>query len=360
MKHEATRSRLTAKKLLLIPAAAAVLLAGMFILHHTKLRSEAHDLQVRGWRYAAAAGDYTLGYCTSGNDAGAHRIIAIADLGVNDYSIRLRNLCSGLVSGNLVVCMDRAGCGISVDTKTPQTAEQIVADYRTALKNANIQPPYILLPHAFGSVYAAYWESMYPEEIEGIFFLDGTCLPVSDPVSYSSAKASFQKLLADFGLQRLKKYPLPAGFSGAEMQNARMLNIRSAMTSAQISEIQLAAENCRTADAALVTNDIPKAFINAASFKTPEDWLAADDFARTFRRLPDLTDAERLEAAADAVTRAQAYEAEVVLPYLERLGACTYYALPGDSEIYMQKPMQCAVLFSQFLTQIESKKAASN
>lgn len=360
MSSEATHSRPAAKLLLIILAAVLLPLTVVFILHSNRLNREARILMERGWRYAAADGDYSLSYLASGNDAGAHRIIALADLGVNDYSIQLRNFCSALGDSNLIVCIDRAGCGMSIDTQTPQTVEQIVSDYRTALKNANIEPPYVLLPHAFGGIYAAYWESMYPDEIEGVFFLDGTVPDAEDAAPQPEKAAKCKQILAHFGVQRLKKYPLPVGFSGAETQSARFLNIRGAKTAAQISERQLAEENCRKVSQSIVTNDIPKAYINAASYKSPEDWLAADDWARTFRRLPDLTDDARRQLAEEQVSRAAAYETDVLQPYLERLGNCRYYALSGDTCIYMQKPMQCAVLLSQFFTEIEGQSKPVN
>lgn len=356
MKPEAAHSRSAAKILLILLAAVILPLTVVFILHSHRLNREARILTARGWRHAAADGDYSLSYLATGNDAGAHRIIAIADLGVNDYSIQLRNLCSALGDSNLFVCIDRAGCGMSIDTQTPQTVGQIISDYRTALKNANIEPPYILLPHAFGGIYATYWESMYPDEIEGVFFLNGTPPGAEDALPQPDSAVKLKQLLADFGFQRLKKYPLPSGFSGAEIQCARFLNIRSAMTAAQASEKALAAENCQAAASSLAANSIPKAYLNAKSYKQPEDWLAADDWARTFRSMPDLTDAERRQIAEEQVTRAGEYEKDIVQPYLDQLGNCTYYALSGDSCIYMQKPMQCAVLLSQFLTRIESEQ----
>ena len=45
---------------------------------------------------------------------------------------------------------------------------------------------YILLPHSLGGAYATYWVSKYPEEIEGIVFLDGTQLSDNTELSEGS------------------------------------------------------------------------------------------------------------------------------------------------------------------------------
>ena len=75
-----------------------------------------------------------------------------------------------LEKDGLVVFVDRAGYGFSEDTEQEMTLEAIVEDYRKALKNAGIKPPYILLPHSIGGAYANYWVSHYSEEIEAVVF----------------------------------------------------------------------------------------------------------------------------------------------------------------------------------------------
>ena len=355
MKHEGTRRRFGAGLLITAVLLLTAALAAFYLWHHAKLRKEARILQGRGWQYAAADGAYSLSYLKSGNDAGAHRIIALSGLGVNDYSVQLRLMNASLGNDDLLVCIDRAGYGLSNDTKTPQTVQQIVSDYRAALQSANISPPYILLPHAFGGVYAAYWESQYPDEIEGVFFLDGTCLSENGTAPQAESAGNFRKLLANFGTERLKEHALPDGFSAAERQSAELLTLHSAVTSAQISEMQLAQENYSAAYEALVTNSIPKAYINVDAFQSAEEWLAAADWARSFRQLPEIPDAERLQTAQQQLTVSRQYTEQTVKPYLERLGNCAYYELPGDSYIHMQKPMQCAVLFTQFLMQLEAE-----
>lgn len=314
MKHEAKRRRFPAGLLLAAVLLLTAALAGLYGWHHIRLRKEARILESRGYCYAAADGGYALSCFTSGNDAGAHRIIAISGMGISDASIQYRTMCGSLSEDNLFVCIDRAGYGLSNDTKIPQTVQQIVSDYRTALKNANIEPPYVLLPYAEGGVYAAYWESLYPDEIAGVCFLDGTCLSDVQPEPVPTASLRAAHLFAAFGAARLSKAQLPVGYSAAEQQYARFLRIRSTASSAQISETELFPENCKTAYDSLVQNDIPKLYINTG----------------------------------------MRYTEDAVKPYLEQLGSCEYLVLTSDSAVYMQKPMQCAVLLTRFLSGLDA------
>lgn len=42
------------------------------------------------------------------------------------------------------------------------------------IQKAEIQATYVLMAHSIGGAYANRWSSKYPEEIEGIVFVDGS------------------------------------------------------------------------------------------------------------------------------------------------------------------------------------------
>ena len=111
-----------------------------------------------------------------GKQNGKHTIVSLAGLGMSDYSVMERRMTECLEEENTVVFIDRAGYGLSDDTDNEMTIDYIVEDYRKALNNVGIKAPYILMPHSIGGVYASYWVSKYPDEIEAIVFLDGTQL----------------------------------------------------------------------------------------------------------------------------------------------------------------------------------------
>jgi pimeloyl-ACP methyl ester carboxylesterase len=89
-----------------------------------------------------------------------------------DFAVTVKPFMERFSDENKIVVIDRAGYGMSDDTKIPQTVEQIVSDYRTVLKNSGCEAPYILVAHSLGGDYATYWENTYPDEIEGVVYFD--------------------------------------------------------------------------------------------------------------------------------------------------------------------------------------------
>ena len=70
-----------------------------------------------------------------------------------------------------VVAYDRIG---AVDTKSSLTGEEIAHELHAALKNAGVQPPYVLVGQSLGGVYNRIFASLYPEEVAGMVLLDPT------------------------------------------------------------------------------------------------------------------------------------------------------------------------------------------
>ena len=80
----------------------------------------------------------------------------------------------GEVAGFARVCSyDRMGTGES-DLGIPptQTAEAIVDDLHSLLNNAGISPPYILVGHSVGGIYARKFTDNYPATVAGLVFVD--------------------------------------------------------------------------------------------------------------------------------------------------------------------------------------------
>ena len=147
-----------------------------FIIHRVKTNQETALLKEKGYYNPVSVGDHSLNVAKFGSENSRHTIVALAGLGMGDYSVAERKMTSILEKDNMVVFVDRAGYGFSDDTDHEMTTEYIVEDYRKALQNAEIKTPYILMPHSIGGAYANYWSSKYPDEIEAVVFVDGTQL----------------------------------------------------------------------------------------------------------------------------------------------------------------------------------------
>jgi pimeloyl-ACP methyl ester carboxylesterase len=70
-----------------------------------------------------------------------------------------------------VVAYDRIG---AVETRSVLTGEEIAHELRAALRNAGIDPPYILCGQSLGGVYNRLFASLYPDEVAGMVLLDPT------------------------------------------------------------------------------------------------------------------------------------------------------------------------------------------
>ena len=72
------------------------------------------------------------------------------------------------------ISYSRAGMQKSDPAPTPRTLDNIVEDLRITLKNAGLQPPYILVGHSIGGMYMRYYATKFPGEVAGLVLVDGS------------------------------------------------------------------------------------------------------------------------------------------------------------------------------------------
>lgn len=117
-------------------------------------------------------------------DAGGHRIhmlvagsgkpTVVLESGLGDTSESWAKVQPEAAKFAQVVAYDRAGLGQSETGVKPRTARQIAAELRTALKNAGLAPPFVLVGHSAGGLYIRVFADMYPHEVAGMVFVDST------------------------------------------------------------------------------------------------------------------------------------------------------------------------------------------
>lgn len=72
------------------------------------------------------------------------------------------------------VVYDRAGDGMSDGAVTPRDGQNVASELHTALRNANVRPPYVFVGHSLGGPYARVFAGMYAKEVVGIVLVDPT------------------------------------------------------------------------------------------------------------------------------------------------------------------------------------------
>ena len=105
---------------------------------------------------------------------GDHTIVLLPGLGTAAPILDFMPLATELSKTNRVVIVEPFGYGWSDITNDERTLENEVEEIRSALTEANINGPYVLMPHSISGLHAIYYANTYPDEIEGIIGIDCT------------------------------------------------------------------------------------------------------------------------------------------------------------------------------------------
>lgn len=73
-----------------------------------------------------------------------------------------------------VLAYNRFGDGESDKAQTPQTGLAVIATLRQLLQAKELKPPYILVGHSIGGVYANLYARKHPQEVAGVVLVDAT------------------------------------------------------------------------------------------------------------------------------------------------------------------------------------------
>jgi pimeloyl-ACP methyl ester carboxylesterase len=89
------------------------------------------------------------------------------------FSTDVWNRVQGPLSASARVCsFDRAGVGKSDPGPRPQTAEEIVTDIEALLRQAREEPPYVLVGHSAGGLYARIFAARFRGSVAGLVLVD--------------------------------------------------------------------------------------------------------------------------------------------------------------------------------------------
>ncbi len=103
---------------------------------------------------------------------GEHTIVLLRGISDPCPTITLKPLADYLAEKNRVIVLDYFGSGFSDDTDQERTADNIVYEIHTALKDLGEEGPYIFMPHEISGIYTQLYSYTYPDEIEAVIGLD--------------------------------------------------------------------------------------------------------------------------------------------------------------------------------------------
>jgi pimeloyl-ACP methyl ester carboxylesterase len=115
-------------------------------------------------------------------DAGGHRLhmniqghgspCVIFENGSADFSFVWSLVQPEVAKFTETVSYDRAGYAWSQPGPLPRTSKQMALELHTALQNAGIQPPYILVGQSFGGFLVRAFARFYPKEVAGMVLVE--------------------------------------------------------------------------------------------------------------------------------------------------------------------------------------------
>ncbi|MHB9922519.1 alpha/beta fold hydrolase [Clostridium botulinum] len=197
---------------------------------------------------------------------GKKTIVLMPGLGSVAPSIDFKPLINEFKKDFKIVVVEPLGYGFSEETSKERSVENIVDETRMALKKAKIEGPYILMPHSISGVYAQYYASTYPDEVDAIIMLDTTLVKAvieeTDKIDFSFGKKQFALAAAGnfLGIDRLyynNIYKDENCFSESDKNDLVKMGVQSSFNETMKNEANLLLKNCETVNKAKMSKDLP-------------------------------------------------------------------------------------------------------
>ena len=378
MQLDTKRTHILRNSVIAVLGAVVLTIAGLRIYAVASFQNDRKEYEKAGYLHLVDGTDGKINVYRTGAEDGEHTIVGLAGIGVNCFPVLTQALNERLGAENTLVYPDRAGYGLSDDSSKPQTLEQVVEDYRAALRNDGLAPPYVLMGHSYGGYYALWWELHYPDEVEAIVFLDGTELPKSalwytglleEYPSEADAKADMrrQTMRTWLGLDRLFPQHMGDPETGAHIYGASVLTPEQirlwdisdhrTATAASASEMLLTEPSYRELAAQVVPTSTPKLYLSTTP-SCEADICEAEQFIKADREAAGLTYASDPATVAHATWQAiarvvKAYHADYYDPFFAQIGSTQYVTIGGDHGLfYAQKPQETADAILAFLAEM--------
>ena len=155
-----------------------------------------------------------------------------------------------------VVAYNRFNYGNSNKVDLPQTGTEIIASLQNLLGEKRLEPPYVLVGHSLGGVYAQLFARQFPNEVTGVVLLDSS--HPDQEVMRRAQEGTIRRAITDiFYWFDLVTHPR------------------------RHTEVSSFAETTNQIRAAPPFPDIPLVVISAG--KKPPSWLVGGKFARIFQ-----------------------------------------------------------------------------
>ena len=98
----------------------------------------------------------------------------VLEAGHSESSLTWALVQRGVAKFTRVCTYDRAGLGWSERSPKPRTATNIVAELHALLTQMGVEPPYVLVGHSIGGLFARLYAHEHPDQVVGMVLVDAT------------------------------------------------------------------------------------------------------------------------------------------------------------------------------------------
>lgn len=229
---------------------------------------------------------------------GDKTIVLLSGMGTASPIIDFKPLADKLSKENKVVTIEYAGYGLSDDSNEERTSEAIVEEIRATLKQLEIKPPYILMPHSISGIYSLAYAANYPAEVAAIIGIDSSVpnqAKYDDNIEVSKGLYNLVRVMDATGITRfsylggepyLQDMKASGSYSKDDMNNVTALLSRKSISKSQFSEAKNFMNNCKELYDVKYPQNVPVLFIlSNSSCETLSDEMQKRGFEETWEGL---------------------------------------------------------------------------
>ena len=195
----------------------------------------------------------------------------VVDNGAGNWSTMWENIRREMPDDVQICLYDRAGLGWSDAGPMPRTSDRMVTELHLLLKNAEIEPPYILVGHSLGGYNVRIFQHRYPELVAGIALVESgheeqwQRLPseINDFIVEQTAPFQIAPIAARFGLLRFVNLPTHKALSAADRNTIVASMVQPKTVIAILSEFESASVSAEQLAETSALDDLPLVVVSA-------------------------------------------------------------------------------------------------
>ena len=253
------------KVLLIILIILVVFFIGIFIYHRIMLNKEKSLIsEPLGTMVEVDGGEM----CVYTEGDGEHTLVFMSGYGTPSPILDFKPLYSRLNNDFRIVVVEKFGYGFSDETDMSRDIDTMLEQTRKAIAGAGIEVEFILCPHSASGMEAIYWAQKYPDEVEGIAFLDAAMPGYRDEVGYSNFEDVLMGFIMNSGLCRMiSEEAHPYAYHTDDLTDEEKAQFKALLyarrgSATMISESEWAPKNLETISANPAP-DVPMIFFTA-------------------------------------------------------------------------------------------------